>query len=169
MTYHPQTVPAQDSAKNVVWGDVIGNKNDTHSGDSLVGRIKTLLEHTHKPSKVYPTLANGVTVTGGAAWILGAFAVIVPASTITDEFDIHHISIENISANDAYEIVLYSGADAAEVEIGRVRFTKNANLDSILNIPIQTPIIAANSQIKAKVASSGGSDNVTVSIFYHTY
>ena len=153
----------------MVWGDVIGNKTDTHSGDSLYGQVKVLNEHIHKPSQVYPTLASGVTVTAGAAWTLGSFAVIVPASTIGNDFDIHHISVENISANDVYELVLYSGADASEVEIGRVRFTKNANLDSVFNIPFQTPLTAADSQIKAKLASSVGSNNVTISVFYHTY
>jgi len=32
-----------------------------------------------------------------------------------------------------------------------------------------TPIIPANSQVRAKVASSTGGDNITISVFYHTY
>lgn len=163
------SVPTQDSADNIVWGDVIGNKSDTHNGDSLAARTETLLEHVHSASNVYPTLANGVTVTGGAAWTLGSFVEIVPASTITSDFDIHYLSIEDISATDVYELVLYKGALASEIEIGRVRFVKNAALDATLNIPIQTKIIDANERISAKIASASGSDNVTFSIFYHIY
>jgi hypothetical protein len=171
MAFLPQdiTVPSQDSAANSIWGDVIGNKTDTHSGDSIYALEKLLTEHIHSPSKVYPTLASGVTVTAGAAWTLGSFVEIVPASTITSDFDIHFISIEAISANDVYELVLYKGALASEIEIGRVRFTKNANLDSVFNTPIQTGLIAANERISAKIASSVGSNNATISIFYHTY
>ncbi|NHJ39632.1 MAG: hypothetical protein FK731_06315 [Asgard group archaeon] len=163
-------VPSQDSANNTVWGDVIGNKTDTHNGNSLVSKTETLLEHVHGASKVYPTLANGVTVTTGVgAWTLGNFVEIVPSSTITSDFDIHWVSIESISANDVYELVLYKGALTSEIEVGRVRFTKNAALDSTLNIPMQTSIIDANERVSAKIASSSGSDNATISLFYHTY
>lgn len=163
------SVPSQDSADNTNWGDVIGNKTDTHDGDSIAARTETLLDHVHHQSYVYPTLANGVTITGGAAWTLGNFTEIVPASTITSDFDIHHVSIEAISANDVYELVLYKGALASEVEIGRVRFTKNAALDATLNVPMQTPIVDANERISAKIASATGSDTATISLFYHIY
>lgn len=169
MTYSPQNVPPVDSANNKDWGDVIGNKSDTHDGDSLRAMSHTFDEHFHNPGKVYPTLANGVVVTAGGAWALGSFAVIVPTNGITSDFDIHHISIEAVSAIEVYELVLYSGPDASEVEIGRVRFTKSTNNDATQNIPFMCPIVAANSQIKAKLATQGGSDTVTISIFYHIY
>lgn len=173
MAFLPQdvTVPSQDSTNNNIWGDVIGNKIDTHNGNSLYSKIKTVLEHVHSSAKVYPTLANGVTITGATgAWTLGSFAEIIPASTITSDFDIHFISIENISANDVYELVLYKGAVSSEIEIGRIRFVKTALIEAVLNVPIQTPIISANERISAKLASAGGgSDTATVSLFYHVY
>lgn len=164
-------VPSQDSADNNYIQDVVGNKTDTHDGDSIYAMSDTLLDHVHSESKVYPTLANGVTVTGAAgAWTLGVFAEIFPASTITSDFDIHFIGVEAISANDVYELVLYQGPVASEVEIGRVRFSKSTVQEGTQNQPFQTPIIAANERISAKVASAGGgSDTVTISIFYHTY
>ena len=132
--------------------------------------LHLLDEHVHSTSHVYPTLAAGVTVTGGAgAWGLGAYAEIVPVNTITERFDIHWMAIEGASAEDVYEIVLYAGT----TEIGRARFavTITAGLHPVMSpIVFQTPIVAANSQIQAKVASSGGgADTVTVSIHYHTY
>lgn len=125
-------------------------------------------EHIHSAAKVYPTLANGVLVeSDGAGWTLGAFVEIVPATTIGDEFDIHHIHVEAVSANDTLELVIYAGA--GDVEVGRIRLTKNAVQDSIVNMPFQTPIIAADSRIRAKVASASGGTDVTISIKYHTY
>ena len=157
--------PAADSAANSTFVDVIGSKSDTHDGDSIYAHVETLNDHVHKASKVYPTLAGGTVVTAGAAWTLGAFAEVVPASTIGTDFDIHHICIEALSAVEVYEIVLY----AATTEIGRVRVVKTANLEGTQNIPIQTPIIAADTQIQAKVATAGGADTATISLFYHVY
>ncbi len=126
-----------------------------------------LNDHVHTASRVYPTLANGVDVLGGAAWTLGNFVEIVPVNTITSRFDIHYLSIESLSVNEVYEIVLY--ACAGQDEVGRVRVTKNANLDAVMNIPIQTPIIPANCKVDAKSASESGADTVTLTVFYHTY
>lgn len=169
----PPKVPSINSSDNSSPTDVIGNKNDTHEGDSIYAHCHTIEEHFHKASKVYPTLANGVTVsTDGGVWTLGAFVEIVPLNTITDDFDIHYVSIENINANGVFELVLYSNADGIpgnEVEIGRVRFTRNAIQSATLNVPMQTRIIDANSQIKAKLASDSGGDNAVISLFYHIY
>ncbi|HEA52315.1 hypothetical protein, partial [Marinobacter antarcticus] len=141
----PRSVPAIDSTANTSIEQVVGNKNDTHNGTSIKAMLHKLDEHAHKSSKVWPTLANGVVVTAGAAWVLGAFAEIAAVNDIAVDFDIHHISVEALSANEVYEIVLY----AATVEIARVRVTKNANLDGTMNVPVQCPIQPANTQIQA--------------------
>lgn len=173
MIESPATVPGVDSADNNSPADVIGNKNDGHDGDSIKADTHTIVEHIHSKSRVYPTLAAGVTITAdGSAWVLGVFAEIAPLSSIADDFDIHYVSIEDISANGVYELVLYFDADGVggdEVEIGRVRFTKSAVQSATLNVPMTTPIIPANYQIKAKLASSNGGSTATISIFYHTY
>jgi hypothetical protein len=121
----------------------------------------------HKPSKIYPTLADGVTVTGAAgANTLGAFAEIVPVNTITSPFAIHGVSIQAASATDRYEVVLY----AATVEIGRQRFHADSLGDSPVFIPLDTAVQNANTQIQAKLASkTGGSDTADVSIHYKEY
>lgn len=134
---------------------------------TLGDRVHLLEDHAHKESNVYPTLADGVLVTGAAgAWTLGAFVEVVPVNTITEDFDIHFISVENLSANDIFEIHLF----AEEVFLGSTRVVKTAAQDSTTQVPVQTPIVAANSQIQAKLASSGGgSDTATMSVFYHLY
>lgn len=129
-------------------------------------KAEILEEHNHSTAECYPTLANGVTVTTAAgAWTLGNFVEIVPVNTITEDFDIHHINVEAVSADDCYEVVLY----AETTEIGRVRgYVKDQSSHPVWEF--QDVIIAANSQIQAKLASqNGGAETMTISIHYHTY
>lgn len=159
-------VPAADSADNVDSSDVIGSKLDTHDGDSIRAMSHRLDEHAHGASKCWPTLAAGVAIAGGAgAWELGNFVEVVAANDIGEDFDIHFISIDDLSAVDVYQIELY----AVEVFIGCARLARTANQDSTTQVRIQTPIIPANTQIQAKVASAGGGDTATISLFYHDY
>jgi len=158
-------VPAADSADNNYMRDVVGNKTDRESGNSIYSMLHTVEEHLHNEQEVYPTLADGVNVPGGAAWTLGNFVEIIPASTITDAFDIHFVNVEALSANDTFQIVLYCGT----TEIGNVRVTKDATQAGLQSVPIVTPICAPNSQIQAKVASSSGSDTAKISLALHRY
>ena len=164
-TDNKHVVPAADSADNANMRDVIGNKTDTQAGNSLYALVDTLNDHIHTEAKVYPTLANGVEVLGGAAWTLGDFVEIVPADTIAAPFDIHYINIEALSVAEVYEIVLY----AVSTEIGRIRVAKDAIQAGLNSKPITTPIIPANTQIRAKSASESGADTATISLSYHTY
>lgn len=163
--------PAIDSTANNSVADVVGNKSDTHNGDSLYAKAETVEDHIHSVSKVYPTLADGVTLTcvnDASTWTLGSLVEVIPASTIASDFDVHHLMVESISANNVYEIVLYAGA--SDTEIGRVRCVKNAVQSGTLNLPMQTPIIAANSRIRAAVASAtNDGETIAISLKYHTY
>jgi len=131
-------------------------------------KAEIIEEHMHNVQCVYPTLA-AVTATGAAgAWALGNFAEIVPASTITEDFDVHWINIEDVSATGSYEIVLY----VETTEICRTRFHVTGTPANVIIPPlrVQTPILQANSQVQAKVASdSGGADTCDISIEYHVY
>ena len=166
-----QTVPAKNSVENANSRDVIGNKTDDEDGDSLYGKMYILTNHVHGVQKVYPTLAAGITVTAAAgAWALSAaFVVVVPTNGITAPFDIHAIHIGDYTANQTYELVLYAGPNASEVEVGRIRFTRIANNNPGSVVQMMTPIIAANTQIKCKIASSSGGAAATFSVIYHTY
>lgn len=127
-----------------------------------------LRDHVHGPCKVYPTLAAGVTATSnGSAWVLGDFVEVVPANTITKDFDIHYINIAAASGNDTYELVLYYGN--SDIECGRVRISRNSTQYNPPLIPFMCDILPANSKIRAKVACSSGSFTLTLSLFYHTY
>lgn len=171
MAYNPQLVPSADSVNNVTTSDVVGNKSDTHAGTSLAARGDALYDHAHKESRVYPTLVDGVTITkvSTASWGLDANPTeIIPASTISADFDIHWIDLGAISANDSYEIILYKGANPG-TEIARRSFDRSTTQNEG-SIPCQTPIQAANTRISAKLTSSATSSrNVTVKLGYHTY
>jgi len=127
-------------------------------------------ENIHSEQLVYPTLADGVTLTTHADdWVLGTTVEIIPANTITESFDIHEIFIEDANTQDkTYEIVLYSGA--GDTEIGRVRFASGTTRGGIPNGSMQTPIVSANERIRAAIAiQDGGAKTAIISLRYHTY
>lgn len=168
LTINELSVPTQNSSDNNYIQDVVGNKTDGHSGNSLIAIAHTLEEHVHKEARCYPNLANGITMTAGAgAWNLGTITEIIPASTITDDYDIHYISVEDISANDVYQIILYYGS--GDVFAGETRFTRSSVQSNTFHIPIITPVMPANDRVRAQLASASGNNNAVISLFYHTY
>jgi len=138
--------------------------------ESAFDKVRVLNEHEHGNQYTYPTLADGVTLTSHANdWELGVIVEIVPADAITSHFDIHEVFIEDVDTTDkTYELILYSGA--GDVEIGRLRFNSGTNKGGIPNGTMMTPIIEANSRIRAQLAiEDGGSKTAKVSIRYHIY
>ena len=165
-----QAVPAIDSVSNLDSRDVVGNKNDTHFSDSLSGHAHNTNDHFHRPSLLWPTLAPAILITSkNIAWTLGDnFATIVAADDITEPFDIHWIHFDAISAQGAYEVHLYYGA--GDIEIARIPFVKAAQQDGLYSTQSMTPIIPANSQVRAKLASdNAAADTANIKIRYHTY
>ena len=125
------------------------------------GLVKTNLLSA---DKVYPTMAAGVTVTAdAAAWTLGNYAEVVPVNTITSNFVINQINMGAVSAATYYELVLY----AATTEVGRIRFYTSDAAYGYAFKGFHTPVIAANSQIQAKLATaSAEADTCVISISY---
>ncbi len=140
--------------------------------ENVYDRVHVLSEHVHSEQNVYPTLAAGVQVTAtnaGTTWTLGTLVEVIPASTITQDFDIHHVGIEDVSDNTIYELVLYAGS--GDTEIGRARVSREGGADGALrNIPMMTPIIEKNSRIRAAIATpDDDGEDITISLFYHVY
>jgi hypothetical protein len=124
-----------------------------------------ILNHTHGVQKLYPVLADPITVTADASgWTLGSFAEIIPANTISNAFHVHHVEISNISANDNYELYLYSGTTL----ISTVAFTKSASGEPNDALDFSSPHIPANGQVQAKLACKGlVARTVDIKLFYH--
>ncbi len=164
-------VPTANSAANATTADVIGSKSDGHTGDSLYAKAETMSDHIHSECKVYPTLAPGVTVTAedaGTTWTFGAYIEVVPASTIGTDFDIHLLCIEDVSDNTVYQLELWI---AEATRLATVRVSREGGSDGALRaINIQTQIIPADSQIKARVATpTDDGETIDISLQYHTY
>lgn len=134
-------------------------------------KIKILEEHGHRPQYVWPPTAGSVTLTATAsAWTHGAKVEVIAAAAVANDFDIHHVSISGISANGEYEVIIYSGPGASEVEIGRAVAVRNAIQSQEGNMPMMTAILPAGTRVSASVASStGAADTVNVKLIGHLY
>jgi len=171
-----QIVPTVDSGDNVLLRDVVGNKEDTsfsggsHNGSpSVVGHLKAGYYHIHSSAKVYPSLADSIVLTAGAAWTLGNKVEIIPAAgagSMTKWFDIHWVVVHSISAVDEYELVLWANDTT---EIARICFVKTAAQSQEGNLPIQIPPQAPGTKISANIASKSGGDTVSIKLYYHEY
>ncbi len=131
-------------------------------------KLDILDEHIHSSVFVRPTLAAGKLVEGAGVWTPGAFKEIIAVNDIGSDFDIHWINIEGATADDIFELILY----VETTEITRERFTITLTAGNRVTLPplsTQTPILQANSQVQAKVASAAGNQDVTISLEGHMY
>ena len=126
----------------------------------------------------YPALATGTTVTGAGANIKGAWAEIIAAAAITEDFWIVGLQA-TLNAVDEYMLDLGVGAGGAEValitnlpvEMNTRAVTAAGETDRIhaaawLPYPIR---VAANSRIAARLATvGGGSDTADVKVIVAT-
>ena len=162
------TVPAADSAANTDIADVIGNKTDTYDGNSLYSYIDSVHDSIASKRQVRPTLTAGATVVSATGdWTYGNYAVVVPASTITTDFHIHGVAIESCNKNAVFQLELYKGT--GDDVVAAVRFAVIGGFFGNQVYVIGSEHIEANSQIRARVASSDGAANpvtMTISIVY---
>lgn len=166
-------VPDKDSVDNSFIRDVVGNKTDGHTGTSIKAIVHTLEEHIHSSGRVYPKLANPVQLQKDAgvwAAIPATKTEIVPAGTITEDFDIHWVKVSTISANGDYIICLYKGGIGVEEFIGDVPASRSAVQSQEGSIPAMTSIVPANARISAGLSSSNNAqDTLLVKVMYHEY
>jgi hypothetical protein len=161
-------VPTADTTDNLDWGDVIGTKLDTHAGNSIYSRLDELYDSNQSERKVYPTLAVGATVvSANADWTYGVYATVVPINTIANDFHILGLSIEGCNRNATFQLELYKGA--ADDLITAVRFNVTGGFFGNQVYIIGSEHVEANSQIRARLASSNGAAEIatiTMSIVY---
>lgn len=164
-------VPSSGGTDNVFINDIIGNRNDIHTNDNLYARMHTQYEHTHSVSRYFPSLAANVSITAGAtAFSLGTITTVVPANTITSDFDIHFMHLTNASAAGNYIIRLYQGSTGSEIQVGEVRITQAVGLANLAPVPVMTPLMNANTRVSAAVATStSGAASIDIALNYHTY
>jgi len=165
--------PAQNSTDNSLIRDVVGNKTDNATNIPGSGSLYDIAAfmgyyHVHAPSLCYPSDASPVQIVAGAgAWTEGTAQQIIAANAVTKIFDIHHVILGDISANDDYVIKIYYGA--TDIFWGEAAFTRDTNQVRGSQVPIQGRPVPANSRIKASLLSGSGSNNVEIKLYVHTY
>lgn len=167
-------VPITNSVANTYMWDVIGNKSDGHFGgsnvsDSVYAYLKSLEEHIHRQGFLYPDKANAIPVTSGVGvWAAGALTPIVPAGTITSDYDVHQVDFSDIDTSTSYQIDFFHGVGntfAFSVPVSRGTFLMPAN--QVITI---CPKIPANDQLDAICYSqNAGSAMAEIKIQYHVY
>lgn len=161
--------PDRNAILNNDMRDVIGNREDANETSTIAGRIFDQWEEMHVGQMVYPLLGAGTLVTAHAnAYQLGDYATIIPVNTISFGFHIHHIHILAPSANGDYELRLYTGAG---VRLTIFTFSRTDKKDDVEGIDLYTPHLAANIQIRAKLASSNAAqaDTARIKLWYHPH
>jgi len=135
-----------------------------------ISRIGVPYEFLISEPLVYPTLGVGATIVSGATnWTLGAWATIVATNAITADFIMQTFTIESCNNDGVFEIHFHHGA--ADILFAAYRFAVDGGFFGVPSpLPrTSSPVIPANSQIRAKLASSDGFANqatLTISIGY---
>lgn len=162
-------LPSKDSAANVNVGDVIGNKTDELSGDSIKADTHVIREHLHSQGKVVPSGADPTTLTTAAAgWTEGAKVQFIASAA--EPMDFHWAQISDIDAVGYFELYIYSGGIGAEVLESTVPFFRTNNFIAEGNMPVQMDPVPAGTRISASIASStGNADSCKIKFPYHEY
>jgi hypothetical protein len=167
------TIPVADadSAANVNIADVIGNKLDTHQGNSIYSLLDEVYDNLNNERLCYPSLADGVTVvSGNTNWGYGAYATVVPVDTITHDFHIIAVSLEACNRDAVFQLELYKGA--ADDVVQAVRFAIAGGFWGNSVYVLGSEEVAANSQVRARLASSNGGAQIAtirISIVYYEH
>ena len=175
-TITPPATSENNIMANSTIADIIGNKEDCNLAgpglDSLYGIAGFMAYyHTHDSAKIYPELANPVTLTAdSSAWTYGSWVEIIPADTITEPFDIHWVLLSSISANGNYTLQLGAGDSGSEEVIGTIGYNRNAVQSQEGSQPVQIPHQASNKRIAARIASgNANADTTDIKLYYHEY
>jgi hypothetical protein len=140
--------------------------------DSMMAFIRTGYYHVHGASFVLPKYAVPVTLTSAAgAWATtGDIIEVIPADTITKDFDLHWCSISAISADLDGIIDIYAGLAGQEVLIGAVDVVRTVSQSRENAMPVQVPQQPANTRISCKFTDSTTSARtVRVKFYGHVY
>lgn len=153
------------------FGDFVNVPYVPHS-ESLMAYAATGYYHVHGASFVLPKYAAPVTLTSAeAAWATtGNLIEVIPANTITKNFDLHWASISEISIALDGIIDIYAGPADAPVLIGCVDVVRTTNFSRENAVPVQIPQQPANTRISCKFSDSTSSARtVRIKFYGHVY
>lgn len=134
--------------------------------------IATASDSSHGSPTVFPSLADGVTLTTeSGAWANnGTHIEIWPASQHTEEILISEVIVTTISGADEFQITLYEGAVGSEVELGSFKFASPASASRECRIDVCRRL-ARGTRLSARLANKTNADvkTATVSINYRSF
>lgn len=170
----------RDNPDNVLGFNSGDNRYDSSSvyknaDGSIIERLEYLQDYlagqvafsVNSKISCYPSEDDGVDVLAGTgAYTLGSFVEIIPADTITTDFRLFKMYIDDSTDSSAsiWELVFYSGAEGSEVEIARVRQSSDGKVYGDAEIP--TPVLSANTRISCKACHITGAETITISLGY---
>ena len=124
--------------------------------------------HLQFTQKVAPWGAVPVTLTAGAAWVLGAVSNnILAADAETHTFDVHFAVFSNPSANGTFNVELYAGD--SDTLVARTGFTRTGPFVASITVLCQTRMLVGGSSLRAKLASDQAGATVEMMVYYHSY
>jgi hypothetical protein len=141
-------------------------------GQTVLAFLHTGYYHVHGAAFIYPDKSIPVTLASAIpSWdTTGNKVEVIPANTITKNFDLHWASISDISATLDGIIDIFSGAPGAEVKIGAVDVVRTANFSRENAVPVQVPQQPANTRISCRFTdSTTSSRTVRVKFYGHVY
>lgn len=136
--------------------------------------VHEIKEHIHAESVTYPAdVSAPVQLTAGAANVYGAWVQVIAGGTLSNSFDIHYVTFENISANDTYRIQFsYGGSNTTMGETPNL--VRSAVFTDFVGINVTTAdsnhnLPSASDALYARVKSANGGNNGFVSVCVHPY
>jgi hypothetical protein len=124
---------------------------------------KVLVAPLYGAGFVYPTMTRGAAVvSANANWALGSVALVMPAGHVPQSYRLDAIVVETLDRAAVFELVLYQGADDAEVS--RIR------LCGVGYYILTGALVPGGARLRAALASSNGAAEIAtvrISVCYH--
>jgi hypothetical protein len=149
--------------------EVVADSTGDAIEGSLSDRLIGLYNANYTRGRVYPTLADGVTVlSDNTDWGLGVITEVVPANTIASAYHISSFDIESCNRDGTLELAIYYGA--GDTLMTTRRFSVNGGFFGNMTYLTPSVKIPANSQIRVRLAYGDGAAvgvaTITMSVLY---
>lgn len=164
-------VSPNENNDNITINDIIGNKYDSHNCNTLFSKLSKILRFLTCQDRCYPSQSNGITInSGNSPWETSDYIEIIPINTITDNFSIRKVYVEDTSDGGCWQIDFYKGMSGDEELIGSIRQSYEGTRGSMVvynGIDIKTKCLDANERVSCKASHSLGSETITISLGYY--
>jgi len=162
-----------NSTDVIFYRPVFVHNTDDVSDSSAYHELHVSSPKIMNPSPAILPANAGITVNGhNDAWSQGTLTQLIAADVITSPFIITGVNLQNATATNTYKLELFFGEATGDISLGIYEFTVGTDFKGAftpVNLSLAGGIIPANSYVGAKVASStGGTDNVVITVSYQT-